>query len=64
MAFIEKFQSRKVVRADNVRLFNNRVEQHLANGWRKVGEEKVSHMIYTSEYTQVMEYVGKQVVGG
>lgn len=62
--FRDKFQKRKVVRADNARLFHQRVEQHLSNGWKKVGEEKVSHMIYTSEYTQVMEYVGKQVVGG
>lgn len=61
--FTGKYEKRKIVRAKSVREFDKLVQQNLSNGWVRVGEEKVDHRAYTSEYTQVMEFAGKQNEG-
>ena len=64
MSFNPEFQKRKTVVGHNERDLAKRVKQHIQNGWTTVGNVSVSHGAYRSEYVQVMEYVGKEVVGG
>lgn len=64
MGFNPEFQKRKTVVGSNERDLAKRVNYHIKNGWMPVGKVTVIHGAYKSEYVQVMEYVGKEVVGG
>ena len=55
MSFDHIFPSRKLVIGSSEQDLNNKVNEHLAKGWRTVGKKTVTHGVYKSEHIQVME---------